>query len=174
MSANTKLLPKQGKLLGIDVGRARIGLAVCDPLQLVARPLSTLERTSRRADFASLSDLVQREEVVAIVCGLPLNIDGSEGDQAKSIRKWAKRLAYALFAIRGTCPPILFWDESLSTIEAHELTPESAGRAGDDAEAAAVILQRYLDRSSETDTGYGFVQMPSQSDRTKGQSESAP
>ena len=66
-----------GKLMALDVGLARIGVAVCDPLQLAARPLTVLSRKSRQEDFALLARLVQQEEVQAILCGLPLNMDGT-------------------------------------------------------------------------------------------------
>src|SRR4051812_22797046 len=80
--ANTKLFPTQGKLMALDVGLARIGIALCDPLRLNARPHSTLTRASRRDDFAHLAKVVKTEDVQGIVCGLPLNMDGSVGHQA--------------------------------------------------------------------------------------------
>src|SRR5262245_12010517 len=90
------IFPTKGKLLALDVGLARIGIALCDPLRLRARPHSTLTRTSRNDDFAQLANIVKAEEVVGVVCGLPLNMDGSAGPQAQSTRKWAMRLAQAL------------------------------------------------------------------------------
>lgn len=139
-----------GKLLALDVGLARIGVAVCDPLRLAARPLTVLQRRSRNEDFAELAKLVQREAVVAVICGLPLNMDGSEGGQAQTVRKWADRCAYALRALLRQPVPIIFWDERLSTYAAQELLQEqglNTGKQpiGEDAAAAAVILQNYLD-----------------------------
>lgn len=137
-----------GKLLALDVGLARIGVAVCDPLRLAARPLTVIHRRSRRDDFAELAQLVQREEVVGIICGLPLNMDGSEGPQAQTVRKWAERCVYALRAILGQTLPLIFWDERLSTFAAQELLAEqgtSKQKPAEDAAAAAVILQSYLD-----------------------------
>ena len=87
-----------GKLLAVDVGLARIGVAVCDPLRLAARPLQVIHRRSRREDFEMLAHLIRKQEAVAIICGLPLNMDGSEGSQAQSVRKWAHRLADSLRA----------------------------------------------------------------------------
>ena len=78
-----------GKLLAVDVSPSRIGVAVCDPLQLAARPVSVIERTSRRRDFEQIADLARRNEANAVICGLPLNMDGSEGDRARTVRKWA-------------------------------------------------------------------------------------
>ncbi|MEZ4733571.1 MAG: Holliday junction resolvase RuvX [Caldilineaceae bacterium] len=139
-----------GKLLALDVGLARIGVAVCDPLRLTVRPRTVIQRRSRRDDFADLAKLVQQEEIVAIICGLPLNMDGSEGSQARTVRKWAERLAYALRAILGNPVPVIFWDERLSTFAAQELLTEtqpwsSKRKPAEDAAAAAVILQSYLD-----------------------------
>lgn len=138
-----------GKLLALDVGMARIGVAVCDPLRLTVRPLTIIQRRSRREDFAHLAKLVRQEEIVAVICGLPLHMDGSEGIQAHSVRKWADRLAYALRALLGNPLPIIFWDERLSTFVAQEVLTEGRTKANkqktaDDAVAAAVILQSYL------------------------------
>lgn len=134
-----------GKLLALDVGLARIGVAVCDPLRLAVRPLTVIHRGSRREDFAQLAKLVAQEAVVAMICGLPLNMDGSEGPQAKTVRKWAGRLAYAMRAILGSSLPVIFWDERLSTYAAQELQSLGRHAAAEDAAAAAVILQSYLD-----------------------------
>lgn len=136
--------PAIGKLLALDVGLARIGVATCDPLRLAARPLQVIHRRSRREDFDLLAALVMEEEAVALIVGLPLNMDGSEGAQAQTVRKWADRLAYALRAL-GALRPIIFWDERLSTFDAQQIMAESDTRIEEDAAAAAVILQRYLD-----------------------------
>ena len=156
-----------GKLLALDVGLARIGVAVCDPLRLAARPLTVIQRRSRNEDFAELANLVQQEEVVAMICGLPLNMDGSEGFQAQSVRKWADRCAYALRALRRRPLPIIFWDERLSTYAAQELLQDEGWRRGkqktaEDAAAAAVILQNYLDAQRLGETlDFGRIDLPS-------------
>jgi putative Holliday junction resolvase len=161
---NDQSLEPMGKLLAFDVGLARIGIAVCDPLRLAARPLGVLQRASRRQDFERLARLVDEQEAVGVVCGLPLNMDGSEGDQARTTRKWAMRLAHALRALLGRPVPIALWDERLSTFAAQSIIAEKGlqvGRAAgpsartsgrrkgadeyEDAVAAAVILQSFLD-----------------------------
>lgn len=145
-----------GKLMGLDVGLARIGVAVCDPLGLAARPLTVIERRSKREDFDTLADIARREEVEGVICGLPLNMDGSEGQQARTTRKWAERLARALRAILGRTYPVIFWDERLSTFAAQEILAATGIKAAEDAAAAAVILQSYLDarrRGDEEDFG---------------------
>lgn len=143
-------LPGEGKLLALDVGLARIGVAVCDPLRLAARPLALLTRRSRRDDFARLAQMVQTQEAVAVVCGLPLNMDGSESDQARTTRKWAGRLAQALRTLLGRPIPVILWDERLSSFAAQQIIAgQPLAVAGDamseDAVAAAVILQDFLD-----------------------------
>jgi putative Holliday junction resolvase len=149
-----------GKLLALDVGLARIGAAVCDPLQLAARPLTVIARRSRNEDFAVLAKLVQREDAQAVICGLPLNMDGSEGERARSVRKWAMRLAHALRALLGAPLPVIFWDERLSTYAAQSILAERGDAVAEDAAAAAVILQSYLDaRAMAEKMDYGRIDL---------------
>lgn len=135
--------PTEGKLMALDVGLARIGIALCDPLRLSVRPHSTLTRASRNDDFAHLAKIVQSEQVQGVVCGLPLHMDGTVGTQAQTTRKWAMRLAQALRALLGTPIPIAFWDERLSSFSARQLAQQWP-RQGEDALAAMVILQSFL------------------------------
>jgi len=150
-----------GKVLALDVGLARIGVAVCDGLQLTTRPVTVLRRHSRNADFAEIADLVRAHEARCVVCGLPLNMDGSEGGQAQMVRKWAMRLAQALRVLLGRPLPIIFWDERLTTFAACEIMAETPQKAGEDAVAAAVLLQGYLDaqRCGEP-LRYGRIDLP--------------
>ena len=138
-----KEFPNHGKLLALDVGLARIGLALCDPLRLAARPHSTLTRGSRREDFVRLAKIVKDEDVLGVVCGLPLNMDGTVGPQANTTTKWAMRLAHALRVLLGLSIPITFCDERLSSYSARELAQEWP-RQGEDALAATVIMQSFL------------------------------
>ena len=132
--------------MALDVGDARIGVAVCDPLRLTVRPLCTLRRRSRRQDFDALAGIYAEEEAVLLLCGLPLNMDGSEGPQARKVRNWAARFGRALPAIRGEEAPLQFWDERLSSFAADEWIAEAGSHAaGQDAVAAALILRSYLD-----------------------------
>ncbi|MCZ0940688.1 MAG: Holliday junction resolvase RuvX [Caldilineaceae bacterium] len=135
-----------GKIIALDVGDARIGVAACDPLRLTVRPLHTLQRRNRRADFDALAKICAEEEAVLIVCGLPCNMDGSEGPQARKVRNWAARFTRALRNIRGAEVPLVFWDERLSSFAADQwIAAEGSHPAGQDAVAAAVILRSYLD-----------------------------
>lgn len=151
-----------GKLLALDVGLARIGVAVCDPLRLAARPLSVLRRRSRNRDFAILADWLRSEQAVAVICGLPLNMDGTESNQSTTTRKWALRLAQALRVLLGHPLPVIFWDERLSTFAAQQILAGS-GAIAEDAAAAAVILQSYLDAQRRGDAPeYGRIELASQ------------
>ncbi len=149
-AVKAELQNPSGKLLSLDVSFSHIGVAVCDPLQLMARPLLVINRRSRDRDFAHLAKLVVSEEVQAVICGLPFNMDESESERTVGIRTWAMKLAQALRALLGKPMPVIFWDERLTTFAANELRREMWNRGErhiveEDAAAAAVILQSYLD-----------------------------
>lgn len=131
------------RLLGIDSGERRIGVAVCDPLGIVAMPLTVIELPAKAA-LRAIAEIAQREGAEQIIVGLPLSLDESEGSQA--VR--AQRFGRALQAATGL--PVVFWDERFSTAEADRLMLEAglSRRRRDarrDAAAAAIILQDYLD-----------------------------
>lgn len=131
------LLPA-GRLLALDLGQARIGVAACDELATLATPLTVVRRRPTRAeDFAALAALVAAEKAVGVLIGLPLDSAGQEGPQARWARRYAGRLAGALPA------PVAFWDESYSTVDAAGLV--RGGRTPLDAAAAAVFLQSFLE-----------------------------
>jgi putative Holliday junction resolvase len=137
------------KHLALDVGERRIGVAVSDAGGRIARPLATLQRSSKAEDFARIARLVREQAVDSLVIGLPLNADGSAGPQAQRIERYAAGLAESLRA-GGMDLPIAFWDEHLSTEHAQEAMIAAGRRVRDrrariDAVAAAVILQDYLD-----------------------------
>jgi putative Holliday junction resolvase len=131
--------------MALDLGERRIGVAVSDPTRTLARPVVTITRSSRKEDIAAISALVDQYAIARIVVGLPLSLDGSEGPQARSARRYAGFLSDSLSV------PIEFCDERFSTAEASDIMrskPKRSKRsAGDeiDAMAAAVILQSYLD-----------------------------
>jgi len=131
--------------LGVDLGRARIGLALADDVLRTARPLGVVERRAEAADLAAIADRAREYEVRRAVLGLPLNMDGSEGPSARLARAFAPKLAAALGV------PVELFDERLSTFEAEIRLRDRGFSAKDrrsrvDAEAAAVILQGWLDR----------------------------
>ncbi|HYG66959.1 MAG TPA: Holliday junction resolvase RuvX [Anaeromyxobacteraceae bacterium] len=136
------------RTLGLDLGRATIGLAIADDVLRTARPLHTVRRRSGAADHAAIRTVVEEYEVTRFVLGLPLNMDGSEGDSARLARGFAARLA-AEFGL-----PVELQDERLSTFEAEVRLRDRGVSAKDrksivDAEAAAVILQSWLDRGDQ-------------------------
>jgi putative Holliday junction resolvase len=132
------------RYLGIDVGRATLGLALADDVLRTATPLRTIRRSGEAADLAELGRVAAEYEVAQAVVGLPLNMDGSEGASASLARAYAAKVRAAL-AI-----PVDLFDERLSTFEAEgRLRARGLSareqRAVVDAEAAAVILQGWLD-----------------------------
>jgi putative Holliday junction resolvase len=140
-----KHIPPTGKLLGLDLGTRTIGVAVSDALRYTATPLETIARTRFTADAARLLELIAANNAVALVLGLPLNMDGSEGPRAQSTRAFARYLAHK------TPIPIAFWDERLSTSAVTRMLIEADTRRDRRAEvvdkvAASYILQGYLDR----------------------------
>jgi putative Holliday junction resolvase len=147
MAENTEIasLPPTGKLLGLDLGTKTIGVAVSDGLRLTATPLETIQRSKFTADAARLLELIAENQAVALVLGLPLNMDGTEGPRAQSTRAFARNLA------PKAAIPILFWDERLSTTAVERMLIQADTRRDRRAEvvdklAASYILQGFLDR----------------------------
>jgi putative Holliday junction resolvase len=123
------------RVLAVDPGDARIGIAISDPLGLIARPLLVFDHISRRDDAQRVVDLAIEQDATKILVGLPLDEEGRIGPQARK----SQRLAAAIETI--TDLPIITWDESGSTEVA--LTMQPADKLLD-ARAAAVFLQDYL------------------------------
>jgi putative Holliday junction resolvase len=137
------------KILALDVGDRRIGVAVSDETGLIAMPLSVVRRASKAEDFAKIARLVGEQGVDGLIVGHPLNDDGSAGPQAMRIERYASALAEAL-RTEGVDLPLILWDEHMSTRRAQEMMIAAGRKARDrrariDAVAAAVILQDYLD-----------------------------
>lgn len=126
-----------GRLLALDLGQARTGVAVCDETGVLASPLTVLRRRPTRVeDYAEIAALVARERAVGVLVGLPLS-DGA-GSQARWVRRYAGRMAASLPV------PVAFWDESLSTADALALLAQGHGRTPLDAAAAAVVLDDFI------------------------------
>ena len=142
--ATTTRAPQQ-RLIGLDLGTKTIGVAVSDVELRVATPLTTIRRTKFKADAAELLRIAENEKAFAIVIGLPLNMDGSEGPRAQAARAFGRNLSPLLDV------PIVYWDERLSTVAAERAMIEAdlsrkkrAERI--DAAAAAIILEGALGR----------------------------
>ena len=132
------------KIIALDVGRSRIGVALSDPDHLLALPLTTIERTAEPEDIAAILDLVDENEADEIVVGMPLSLSGQVGPQAREVVAFVKSLSAAADV------PVVTLDERYSTVEAERLLREaghkpSKSRARVDAVAATVVLQSYLD-----------------------------
>ena len=125
------------KVLALDYGAARTGVAVSDPTGSLARPLCVVERAGSDAGLARLGELVRDEAAERVVVGLPLTLRGERGEQARETERFAE-------ALRGAVAvPVELFDERFTTDLA-----EAGGRAPEDARAAAHLLESYLAWSS--------------------------
>lgn len=145
LEAFADALPRQARLIGIDVGTKTLGLALSDVSRMIASALETIRRSKFKADAERLLALSAEHDVGGYVVGLPLNLDGSQGPRAQASRAFARNLA-ALTEV-----PILLWDERLSTAEAERMLIEADTSRRRRAEvidklAATIILQGALDR----------------------------
>jgi putative Holliday junction resolvase len=142
-------IPTTGRILGIDWGEVRIGLALSDETQTLASPLHTLvRRRGKRLPMGRLLELATAHQPVGVVVGLPLASDGSEADATVSARELADQVR------ARTGLPLELWDERMSTSRAlgviREQGGSTRGRKPDvDALAAAVLLQHFLDARRE-------------------------
>ncbi len=139
------LLRRNQRLIGLDLGTKTIGLALSDVERRIATPFDTIRRTKFTQDVTLLRGLLDRHAVGALIIGLPLNMDGSEGPRAQSTRSFVRQSFPMLER------PFVFWDERLSTAAVtRSLIEQDASRAKRaavvDRMAAAYILQGVLDR----------------------------
>jgi putative Holliday junction resolvase len=137
-----------GKLLGIDHGLVRIGLAVSDATRMVARELTVLKRTSNREDFARINQIAGEHLVVGIVVGIPFDADHTEtgrDTQAATVKRWVERFA------QTTSLPIVLWDENLTSVDAQKIARRRHRKVREPVDdlAARVMLQSYLDAARD-------------------------
>ena len=133
------------RVLGLDVGSKRIGIAVSDPLGITAQGLETLQRQNKRLDFEKLEKLARDYSVAEVVVGFPLRMSGAEGVQAEKMHRFADELRERLQI------PVHLWDERLTSAEANRLLREtemSIQRRAQvvDQMAAVLILQSWMER----------------------------
>jgi putative Holliday junction resolvase len=133
-----------GRVLALDLGKRRIGLALSDELGVTAQGLETLQRTNIREDLARLSQLASEKNVTLLLMGNPLHMSGREGRQAEYTRDFGERLRAA------TGLPVEFWDERLTTVEAERVLRQSGISIQKRAQAvdrlaAVILLTSYLD-----------------------------
>ena len=148
LSELIKYLPKKSRLLGLDVGRKTIGLAVSDSDMRIATTVGTIRRSKFTKDVKNLDTIITERQVNGLVLGLPISMDGNEGPASQSVRQFAVNLDNVLEI------GITFWDERLSTSAVERLLTKEADLSRNrrseiiDKMAAAYILQGALDSLS--------------------------
>jgi putative holliday junction resolvase len=134
----------EGRILALDVGKRRIGLAVSDELHITAQGLETIERTRIRDDLRAIQQIIDNWNVSRLVVGKPLHMSGSESRQSQYTEQFANRLA------EHTGLSVMYWDERLTSMEAERVLREAAvtidqKRKAVDRLAAVLLLESYLD-----------------------------
>jgi putative Holliday junction resolvase len=132
------------RILGLDIGDIRIGVALSDPLGILASPLTIINRTDEEADIEAIVDIIRQYKVGRVIAGLPISMDNSLGEQAEKARAFVRALC------RHTDVPVEFRDERLSTVSAKRLVQgvrKTDKKTRYDAMAAALVLQGYLDEA---------------------------
>ena len=143
--ADLSACPRAGRILAIDPGTKRVGLAVSDPDQLIATPVKTLARTSWKSLLSDIKETVSQFDAVAVVVGLPLGFEGGEIPMTVEASDLARKLSLSLDI------PVFLQDERVSSYEARGRLWKRSGSTEDlrsevDSEAASVILSDFLDR----------------------------
>ena len=144
MQQDPRVRKLTGRVLGLDVGSKRIGIAISDLLGITAQGQETLQRQNKRLDFERLGKLIREHEIAEIVVGYPLRMSGAEGVQAERMQRFAEELRER-FGL-----PVHLWDERLTSAEANRVLREtemSIRRRGQvvDQMAAVLILQSWMD-----------------------------
>ena len=132
------------RLIGLDLGSKRIGVSICDEKQLIATPLKTINRNTLNELISDLKSIIDENNIKGIIIGNPLNMDGSSGRSAQSVKDTSKKIEENIDI------PICLWDERLSTVGAFNLSSQldvnvSKREKKIDANAAAFILQGAID-----------------------------
>lgn len=143
-TAINQAVKRPAKLLGLDVGSKRIGVALCDETWLVATPKLVLTRQSNVKDFAKILEIIEQNKAVGVVIGLPLQMNGGASEMSKFVEKFAQNLDEFL----EKKLPIFLFDERLSSFEAREFNASELSRKKNkfyDDIAASVILQNFID-----------------------------
>lgn len=132
------------RLMGVDYGNVRIGISMSDLLQIIASPFETYQTRSESEDLEHIAKLAKDNQVETIVIGLPLNMDGTEGDRAEKTREFGEKLCKCVEA------KVVYQDERLSSVTAEDILIESGVRREDrkkviDKLAATIILRTYME-----------------------------
>jgi putative Holliday junction resolvase len=142
------------RLLGVDYGTVRVGLAVSDPDRKIAFPLATYERRGKEADAAFFRQMVEAEEIATLVVGLPVHLSGREGQKAGEAR------LFGTWLTNVTGLPVVYWDERFTTTQAESALWEAGlthkrRKQRRDRVAAQMMLQAYLEAGCPTDAQIG-------------------
>lgn len=140
-------LTKNGRIMSLDVGDKTIGLAISDRMRSIATPLSTIRRSKFKKDMTVLQSSISEHDVVGLIVGLPLNMDGSSGPRVQSTRTFISNLSKHIDL------PIALWDERLSTVAVQRTMLDadlSRARRAElvDKLAASYMLQGFLDQAN--------------------------
>jgi len=138
------LFPQKTRILALDLGKKRIGLAISDPLGITAQGLPNIERTRKRDDLEAVAQLAAGREAGLILMGNPVNMGGVEGRQSAWVREFGDAIA------KRTGLPVKYWDERLTSVEAGRVLRSSGigiekRAAAVDRLSAVILLQSYLD-----------------------------
>lgn len=144
MISNNDILNKKGRLLGLDLGKKTLGLSVSDESKTIATSLVTIKRTKLQKDFSALNSVINEYNIIGLVVGLPINMDGSEGPRCQATKQFVSDF------LKFVEIPVFFCDERLSTIAATRVLNETKSSRYKkskvvDKIAATFILQGLLD-----------------------------
>jgi putative holliday junction resolvase len=147
--------PRAGRVVALDIGTKRVGIAVCDKSQFVSRPLRVLKRTSWKKLLREIVSILEEFDAKALVLGLPYNFDGSESEMSREARRLARNFSLSLEI------PVFLQDERITSIEAKNLLHEQGYSYEEileriDSEAAAVILSDFLHHVKENGKGMPY------------------
>jgi putative holliday junction resolvase len=140
------MIPRTGRLLGVDYGSVRVGLAICDPDRILASPLTTVPRSQPDVELAHYLKIIHEEKIVGLVLGLPISLNGSEGPKAIETRH------YGDWLIAKTGLPFEYWDERFTSSLADDAMRDAGfkrnkKKTSRDSIAAKILLEGYLEAS---------------------------
>ncbi len=155
MSVQTAIVPPEGRLLGLDYGTRRIGIAVCDDMQIIASPLENYTRINEEADGHFLREMAKEYRVAGLVVGLPVHMSGDEGGKAAEAR------AFGDWVSAITSLPVAYWDERYTSSMAEDHlraagVPRGRRKELRDKIAAQMILQSFIDSSDRSQSPYSL------------------
>ena len=142
---DTFRVPGAGRIVALDIGTKRVGVAVCDELRITTRPVTTIERKSWKKLLFQVKQIVAEYDAAALVLGMPYNFDGSESEMSAEARRLARNFALSLEV------PVFFQDERVTSYEAKARLwqrglSEKEAEKEKDTEAAVIILEDFLDK----------------------------